>query len=191
MKTLNKFLLLPILLTTGAMLTSCSDDVSKLASEITIDGEDIDLENGYIVGFGSDIDDNGDAVSIYQIVLTEGGLTVSDGDLTGTGTAIILYPMSPLSYELKDGTYTFEFSETLIKSNVFGYINLNWDPEAGTGDESFAITGGTMNLTKSGKTFKIKLSNLVLEKDSDGSEVDGKGSWEGPLDDQALVENPS
>ncbi|MFZ2906774.1 MAG: hypothetical protein WAZ98_11270 [Cyclobacteriaceae bacterium] len=191
MKNLNNLLLLLILLSTGTLMTSCSDDESKLASEITIDGEDIALENGYIVGFGSDVDDNGDAVSVYQIVLTDGGITATSGELSGTGTAIFLFPISPLTYELKDGNYTFEFSESLVKSNVFGFIHYNWDIEMETADESYAITGGTLNITKSGKTFKIKLSNLVLEKDSDGSEVDGKGSWEGSLNDQELVENPA
>lgn len=191
MKTLNKFLLLPILLTTGAMLTSCSDDESKLASEITIDGEDIALENGYIVGLGSDVDENGDAVSIYQMALTEGGLTVNDGDLSGDGTYLVIYLVSPLTYELKDGTYTFVFDETLVKSVALGFINYNYSEETNDSEEFFGITGGTIKITKSGKTFKITLSKLKLKKDSDGSEVSGKGSWEGPLDDQALVENPS
>lgn len=187
MKLFNKLLML-LVLSSGALLTSCSDDENKLDSEITIEGEDTDLEQGYILGYGSDTDDNGDGVSIYQMVLTSDGLAINEGVVSGNGTAVVLFLVSPLTYELKDGTYTFRFDESFLKSNVFGYINYNWDVAGETVEEQYEIKSGTLKLTKSGKTFKIKFSNLVLVKDSDGSEVEGEGSFEGPMDDQSLVE---
>jgi hypothetical protein len=189
MKHTNKLLALLLLVSMG-VLSSCSDDEAKLAKKITIDGESITLENGYIVGMGSGLDDNEEPASLYNIVLTDGDITVDGGQYFGTGTAMIIYVVSPLTYDLKNGTYTFEFSESFETNKAFAFVNYNWNTDTEEAEEGYSIIVGTLKITRSGNTFKITMSKLVLERNSDSAEVEGKGSWEGSLDDKALIGIP-
>jgi hypothetical protein len=184
MKNSNLLQIAVVVVTT--IFSSCSDDEAKLAKQLIIDGEKETLGNGYITSDGYDMDDNGDPISEYYILLTEEGLTIGNCEAVGEGSLIELYISSPSTYKLESGTYTFIDDEPEVKNTVEGSVYLNYVASTEEGEESFDILSGTMTVSKSGSSFKIKLSNLVLEKDSDGSEVDATGSWEGELTGEVL-----
>lgn len=180
MKRLNRlFSLLFIFFV--ALLVSCGKDDDKLAKQIIVDGEKVALSNGFITNGGYDTDENGDPISEYYILLTGEGLTIGECEAEGEDSFIEVEILSPSTYQLESGTYTFIDDGPELKNTVEGDFVLNYNASTELADEGFDIISGTMTISRSGQSFKIKFSNLVLEKDSDGSEVEAEGSWEGEL----------
>lgn len=180
MKRLNNLFSL-LFISSLALLVSCGKDEDKLAKQIVVDGEKVSLSNGFITSGGYSTDENGDPISFYYVLLTDAGLTIGDCEAEGEGSFIEIEILSPSTYQLESGTYTFIDDEPELKNTVEGNFVLNYNASTEEADEDFDIKSGTMTISKSGQSFKIKFSNLVLEKESDGSEVEAKGSWEGEL----------
>lgn len=164
------------------ILSSCGSDDDALAKKITIDGEKITLANGYIQGFGADMDDNGDLVSIYGVALSSDGLTLVDGFPEGDGSIIFMQLISPSSLELVDGTYEINMSESFLKETAFSFVIKNYDATDDSADNFYYATSGTIKISKSGSTYKIKF-NLIMDDDNTEvvEEVEINGSWEGKL----------
>lgn len=181
MKRFNKYLLTVFALS-SILLASCEED-DKLANQIIIDGEKIALGNGYIVNYGWDIDFNDDPMSEYDIILSASGLSFNGCSSEGDGTYFDLEISSPTTYKLENGTYEFIFEQSDEASKVEGTVVLNYDAETGLADDYLYVMSGKMSISRSGKIFKIKFTNLMLYRSSDGAEIDASGSWEAELED--------
>ena len=182
MKYFNKYLTAIFALSSILLVSSCSEE-DKLASQLIIDGEKISLGNGYIVNYGWDIDFNDDPMSEYDIFLSSSDLTFNGCDREGIGTFLDLEISSPTTYKLENGTYEFIFDQSDESGKVEGTIAFNFNSETWNAEEYYYVSSGKMSITRSGNTFRIKLTNLILYRSSDGEEIDASGSWEAELDD--------
>jgi len=164
------------------ILSSCSSEEDALAKKITIDGEKIALANGYIQGFGAEIDDNGDLVSNYGIALTSPDLTIAEGNPEGEGSLIFMELVSPSSLGLVNGSYEISVEENYLKETAFSFVFRNLDVSGEVLENFYFATSGTIKIAKSGSTYKIKF-NLIMDDvyTETVEEVEVNGSWEGKL----------
>jgi len=176
------------LLVVGSLmiLSSCSSDEDALAKKVTIDGEKITLANGYIAGFGVYQDDNGDPVSEYGVILSSSGLTMNDGDFSGTGTFVFMQLVSTSSIQLANGTYTIADleSESYLKGDAFSVTLKDYNSTTDDAEVIYYATSGTIKITKSGSTYKITF-NFTLSEDG-VNEIEAKGSFEGKLEETSF-----
>ncbi|MFN3841270.1 MAG: hypothetical protein ACK4RF_11250 [Cyclobacteriaceae bacterium] len=157
------------------VLSSCGDD-EKVPNRIIIDGTSIKLTKGYIAGYGIEVDDNGDQGSLYDILLTSSGVTVTGNDLGGEGQILVLTLFSGSTIELKPGTYNY--SDGFIESTLYDAFAAdgNFDTSIGTG---YYAIDGSVTISRSGNTWTIKFE-LQME-DDEGNDVIIKGSFSGQL----------
>jgi hypothetical protein len=186
MKNINKYFL-SLVTMVAAFVVSCSDDESKLAKQMIIDGEKEVIVTAYAGTYGADTDDNGNPISYYEIIFTASDLELDVcGDPSGTGSAAILGFYSPSTYKLSNGTYEIAFDEDIFGGNAEGFVFINYNADTEEADDRLQIVSGKIAVSRSGKAFRIKLTNLEFVSDFDGSEYSGKGSWEGEMTSIAI-----
>lgn len=157
------------------VLSSCSKD-EEVPDRLIIDGTSFKLTKGYIAGYGIEADDNGNYGSLYDILLTSDGITVTGTELGGSGQILALTLFSGSTIELTPGTY--DYNDGFIESTLYDAFAADGNFDTGAGDAYFAVSG-TITISQSGDKWTIKF-NLQMEDDS-GSDVTVKGSFSGQL----------
>ncbi len=69
----------------GLLVSSCSKDEEGIPNRLIINETTYSLSKGYIKGYGIYEDDENNLGSVYEVLLTTSGLTLTGDDLTGTG----------------------------------------------------------------------------------------------------------
>lgn len=163
-----------------ALVTSCSED-DKPRRKIVIDGESMALAHGYYRDYGTYFDNNEDQGNQYDLLLTSKNLTVDEsGDPSGKGEYIFFEIFSYDIDAIGEGTYTFEIESYSLGDLFDSDAGVNYDAALETEDASFDIVSGTLTISKSGETYKIKF-DLVMANDETEEQVDVTGTYEGKL----------
>ncbi|GIV37797.1 MAG: hypothetical protein KatS3mg032_2176 [Cyclobacteriaceae bacterium] len=160
----------------GILLSSCSKDEEGIPNRLTINGTNYVLSNGYISGNGVFEDDNGNRGSVYQVILATSGVTITDGDLAGTGQLFYMALFSPSTVELAAGTYAYD--ERFLEGNLLEAAGADGNFTTGVGSE-YGITSGTVTISKSGNTWTFQFEGEA--DDGAGGTIAISGSFSGPL----------
>jgi hypothetical protein len=167
-----------LLLVTSVVLISCGDDDKEsVPDRLIIDGESFSLTKGYIFGYGPDTDDDGNAGSIYEIILTTDGVDFDGDDFSGTGKFLDLILFSASTIELEERTYTYslDFLEGTLIDGVS--IDGNFDTLEG---DLYIILDGEVTVSRLGETWTLKFK-FTVENQTTLDEVELTGSYEGLL----------
>ncbi|WP_296311621.1 hypothetical protein [Winogradskyella sp. UBA3174] len=161
MKNLKLVVLIALALNFVTVSCSSDDDNNVKAPDnvMTIEGQQISIEKGVIVGYG----ENGNGSFDWDVSLLSEGFIINISEpenASGTGSSIFLELNTNSLSGLLPGTYSFanESSEFKLVS-AQASTNLN----AQTGDGNYFIaTSGTVTITGTGTNQVIKV-NLVGE----------------------------
>ena len=174
-KNLNLLLSLLMLATATLTFTSCGDDDDTVDVEnrLIIDGTSYDLESGFLTDFGS----NGNGSFDFDIYLADDGITIQNGDLSGTGNGIYLDLNSGLETGLESGTYTFSINREPFSfvGGTAAFTNFNFSTVSGT---LINVTSGTVVMDITGNTYDI---DLDLQGLNGANQVDITGNFNGVL----------
>jgi hypothetical protein len=163
-----------------ALIASCSED-DKPRRKIVIDGESTALAHGYYLDYGTSLDNNDESGNEYYLVLTTKNLTVSQfGNYEGSGSYINFEFFSYAMDAIAEGTYTYAIESYFLGDLFDSDASVNYDATLLTEDASFDIVSGTLTISKSGDTYKIKF-DLLMENNETEEQVDVTGIYEGKL----------
>ncbi|WP_299210933.1 hypothetical protein [uncultured Dokdonia sp.] len=158
MKNLKLVVLFALVFNLVAVSCKSDDDNDTVASEntMTIDGEQFDVEVGFLSEFGA----NGDGSFDWDVVLFSDGFTIdtAEEEITGVGASLYLDLNTNSATGLVPGTYIFsnEIAEfTWVDAE--GVINFNAETGNGT---FFSAVSGTVVISGTGSDQLI-VANLV------------------------------
>lgn len=145
-------------------LTSCKDDEenAKAKNEFTVDGSATGVKQ---VAFAYDetAGENDEGIAYYrnELVLLSDGFVIGGGDITGSGSGIILM-LTGGTKDLDAGTYNFTGTEENPKP--FEIWDATLYTSIATESEAFEFedfTAGKLTVSKSGSTYTIDLDGTA------------------------------
>jgi hypothetical protein len=176
MKNLTLRLFISLLALSVAFVSCEKDDEDELdKNEGVYDGENFELGSGILEYYGLWNEDP--ATYNFDITLFSNDITFDSENYQFSGKGTILYfeMFSSSESELLDGTYTFDPNES-GDANTFdmGEIYTDFDMATETGTIK-SFKSGTVEIEKSGSTYKIKIDG------KDNTDKTITASYEGTL----------
>ncbi|OAV46029.1 hypothetical protein [Lewinella sp. 4G2] len=159
MKFLNLLCLLAFLFTFAACDDDDSPDGPAEQNVISLDGTNVDLTQGYYFQNLFELDQPD---STKYVFLTDGGITVVDGEFEGTSTnGIFLVMKSDNTSSLTDGVYTYSAEDDIDDIDAFqfgGGVLVNTPVDDIFSDEGGAIEGGTITVSTTGNNRTVAIA---------------------------------
>jgi hypothetical protein len=164
------------LFTASLFLISCnnddsSNDDSSTDNNISFDGTEYDLSQGYVLHY----DDDMDSLSFYQLTLYSSSfeITYDDDayidDITGEGQTLSFEINSSTSDDIALGTYTYS-AHNSSTAGTFSYATASTYSNFETDElNSSEITDGTLTISKNGSSYTLSFDLT----DEDGVSVTG------------------
>jgi len=152
-----------LLLMFSIVFVACKKDTVK-KSQIVYDGSEYELSKGYIEYYG--LENVSPNSYYYDLLLVSPEVTIdyTQGLASGVGHGIVIELYSSSQNDIVPGTYTFDALDT-YNANTFNYGGILLDFDFANiynkATTALEITGGTIDVTKSGSEYEITCNCTV------------------------------